>query len=92
MIEFFDPWDRTHEELAKRIARMLFDRDDGVFYMEDSGKYQIGAGDNHWLHDRGNGIYRFNHRYFTPETEAAFRVLFVQYLSVRLWENGRPAS
>ena len=74
------------EDLAKVLAGMLVGRPDEVWPGATSAsrlesgptdRWQIGAGDNYWLHVAGNGGFTLNARYaWSPEdAKALARVL-----------------
>ena len=86
MIDFMDRYGRSFEELAKRIGRMLFDRDDVVYFFEDEDKYQIGNGNNYWLYRRSDGGFRLSVRYMSQECRTALEYMLKHYMNVQICE------
>lgn len=92
MFAFTDRYGRSFEDLAKRISRMLFDADDSVFYDQDSDKYQIGGGNDYWLHRQPGGEFRFSFRYQTAERVAALKFMLENHLHVQICDEEAHAS
>ncbi len=74
---------RSAMDLAKRIALMLFGKETVLFESRASGdRYQIGTGNNYWLHALPDGRYRFNTRLSPEGKSAALQFMFTHYLAV----------
>lgn len=82
MIRFRTTWD--YEGLAKRIALILVGTEE-VYFHEDSQKWQIGGGNNFWLHKEGDeNCYLLNMRYESAEKVSALSFVFEWLLRVEL--------
>lgn len=90
----------TSKVLAQRIADILVGREDamksdpdeinGIFWIEDSNKWQIGSGNNFWLHPEGpekDEIWVLNGRYWTRARMNALATILEWLLGVELIED-----
>lgn len=66
--------DYTFPELAKRISLFLFGKDE-VFSKEHGDGYQIGCGNNWWLHQLGEKKFRLAYRYGNEDLKKAYEVV-----------------
>lgn len=88
-IWFTDPDKESSEQIARRIAVMLFG-EDKIFDVEtgeSDWKWQIGTNNDFWLREQPDGVLKFGGRYFSDEAGAAYRYMFERHLGFRLIEN-----
>lgn len=74
---------RTPEQLAKRIALMLYGSETVFRQKAELGhSYQIGTGNDYFLYVNPGGLYRFVIRYRSKEKSEALQFMFTHYLPV----------
>ncbi len=69
--------------LARRIAALLYD-EDWAEYDTMARKWQIGRGNDFWLHQTGDKTYSLHCRLVTPEEKQALAVMLEWRLRVEL--------
>lgn len=84
MIRFTDPYDRSAETLAKRIAILLYGDDRGVEYNAAAQKWHVGSANDFWLRQWEHGVFAFTWRYDPPGAAQAYRFFLEHHLALRL--------
>jgi hypothetical protein len=83
MIDFLAPrWGR--EELAQRICLLVTGRDTDIHHDCNLQRYQLGCGNDWWLHYFAEGRYRLVYRYWTTKKMAALGTVLEWLLDVEL--------
>lgn len=75
------------EELAKRLCRLIYGRDN-VWQDEHGGRWHIGDANDWWLHPKGGDEYVLHYRYATPDRMGTFAATMAWLLHVDLIEIG----
>jgi len=80
----FKAWRWDQQELAQRLCQIVCGSD--RVWRQDTGRWQIGSGNDWWLHPQENGTFLLHHRYGQKEKMLNLAAVLYWLLDVEILE------